>query len=45
MTVFGVGQGADAELLRGFGAARIVPALSVLLAPSVTAGDETEIRR
>ncbi len=45
MTVFGVGQGADAELLRGFGAARIVPALSVLLAPSLTAGDETEIRR
>ncbi len=39
MTVFGVGQGADAELLRGFGAPRIVPSLSVLLAPSLTPGD------
>ena len=45
MTVVGVGQGADAELLRGFGAPRIVPSLSLLLAPSLTAGDETEIRR
>ena len=44
MTVVGVGHGADADLLRGFGAPRIVPSLSVLLAPSLTAGDETEIR-
>jgi len=45
MAVVGVGQGVDAELLRGFGAPRIVPSLSVLLAPSLTACDETEVRR
>jgi beta-phosphoglucomutase-like phosphatase (HAD superfamily) len=44
MTVVGVGQGADAEVLRGFGAPRIVPSLSVLLAPSLGVGDETEFR-
>ena len=45
MTVVGVGDGADAELLRGFGAPRIVPSLKVLLAPWLAAGDETAIRR
>jgi len=45
MEIVGVGRGADAELLRGFGAPRIIPSLSVLLAPSLAAGDETEIRR
>jgi len=45
MEIVGVGHGADAELLRGFGAPRIISSLSVLLAPSLTAGDETELRR
>ena len=44
-TVIGVGDGADGELLRGFGAQRIVPSLSVLLASSLAAGDENDIRR
>jgi len=41
LAVVGVGQGADAELLRGFGAPRIVPSLSALLAPTLAAGDVT----
>jgi HAD superfamily hydrolase (TIGR01509 family) len=45
MTVVGVGQGADADLLRGFGAPRIIPTLSALLAPMIAAGDESQIPR
>ena len=39
MSVVGVGQGADADLLRGFGAPQIVPSLGALLPVSLAAGD------
>ena len=40
LTVVGVGEGADAELLRGFGAPRIIPSLSALLASPLAIGAE-----
>ena len=39
MTVIGVGQDSDAELLRDYGARRIIPSLSTLLPSSLTGGD------
>jgi HAD superfamily hydrolase (TIGR01509 family) len=41
LTVIGVGDGAQAELLLGFGAERVVPALSLLLDPQLNDGRST----
>ena len=37
LTVIGVGAGAHADVLRGFGAERVIPSLGVLLDPRLAA--------
>jgi hypothetical protein len=37
--VIGVGEGAEEELLRGFGAEQVVPSVSALLAPVLRPSD------
>ena len=45
LTVVGVAQGSDAELLRDFGAERIVPSLSTLLEGSLAVAESADVRR
>ena len=45
LAVVGVAEGSDAELLRDFGAERIVPSLRSLLDSTLAAGDGVDDRR